>query len=332
MTAHCSDGRPPFTPTAGGSRTLQHDVRIGRRRDHRGRHAATPARTSRSSTSTATSCSPAAVEPHAHLDKAFLAERDRQPDRRPDWGDPCDEADRRLDRRPRHRRTRRAGGSADGGERIRAVRTHADTIVEHGLRSVERPRRGRARVARRDRRRDRGAGRLARHRAAGGRAPRPARRGTRRRRRPGRRLPAPRGRRSRGATEFLLQIATDHRRRRRPAHRRDARSASHGLEILADRVLGGFDLGATASHCVSLGQQPEPTARRRGQGRGGGIGVVALPHTNLFLQGRGVTRCRAGSRRSSRCAQPASPWRRAPTTSRTRSTRSVGRARSRRPR
>ena len=58
--------------------------------------------------------------------------------------------------------------------------------------------------------------------------------------------------------------------------------------MLARRVLDGFDLGATASHCVSLGQQPldvqSATAERVAEA---GISVVVLPHTNLFLQGRG---------------------------------------------
>lgn len=52
----------------------------------------------------------------------------------------------------------------------------------------------------------------------------------------------------------------------------------------------GHDLPITASHCVSLGQQDaaviEETARLVAEA---GIGVVTLPQTNLYLQGRGVT-------------------------------------------
>jgi cytosine deaminase len=61
-----------------------------------------------------------------------------------------------------------------------------------------------------------------------------------------------------------------------------------GLEDLAHRVIdSGFAHNVTASHCVSLGMQTiarqqeisEVVAEAR-------INVVALPHTNLFLQGR----------------------------------------------
>ena len=49
----------------------------------------------------------------------------------------------------------------------------------------------------------------------------------------------------------------------------------------------GFDLGATASHCVSLGvQQPEQQRAIAEEIAAAGLGVVALPQTNLFLQGR----------------------------------------------
>lgn len=61
-----------------------------------------------------------------------------------------------------------------------------------------------------------------------------------------------------------------------------------GLEHLARRVGEGFPHPVTASHCVSLGVQPE---RRQHEIAAlvatAGIAVVALPHTNLFLQGRG---------------------------------------------
>ncbi|MCW0212826.1 MAG: cytosine deaminase [Pseudonocardia sp.] len=65
---------------------------------------------------------------------------------------------------------------------------------------------------------------------------------------------------------------------------------SRGLSTLAGRVSDtGFDLGATASHCVSLGVQELSVARKTAQAVAeAGVGVVALPQTNLFLQGRDV--------------------------------------------
>lgn len=62
------------------------------------------------------------------------------------------------------------------------------------------------------------------------------------------------------------------------------------LRLLADRVLEtAFPHAVTASHCVSLSMQPvdeiRETARRVAEA---GIGIVALPQTNLYLQGRGL--------------------------------------------
>jgi cytosine deaminase len=61
------------------------------------------------------------------------------------------------------------------------------------------------------------------------------------------------------------------------------------LEDLAKRVIaGGFPYSVTASHCVSLGMHDE--SRQRDVAAlvaEAGIHVVALPQTNLFLQGRG---------------------------------------------
>jgi cytosine deaminase len=60
-----------------------------------------------------------------------------------------------------------------------------------------------------------------------------------------------------------------------------------GLEVLADAVLGGFPHPVTASHCVSLGQRPLDEQRRVAERvAAAGIGVVTLPHTNLWLGGR----------------------------------------------
>ncbi|MGF7236032.1 MAG: amidohydrolase family protein, partial [Frankia sp.] len=60
------------------------------------------------------------------------------------------------------------------------------------------------------------------------------------------------------------------------------------LETLADLVSRtGFPYGATASHCVSLGMQPAHVQRRVSERvAAAGVAVVALPQTNLFLQGR----------------------------------------------
>jgi cytosine deaminase len=61
------------------------------------------------------------------------------------------------------------------------------------------------------------------------------------------------------------------------------------LEEFASEVLRqGLSGRATASHCVSLGQQPPGrTARVAAMLADAGVSVVTLPQTNLFLQGRG---------------------------------------------
>jgi len=60
------------------------------------------------------------------------------------------------------------------------------------------------------------------------------------------------------------------------------------LEDLAERVVAtGFPHGVAASHCVSLSLQSELRQREVAEKVAeAGIGVIALPHTNLFLQGR----------------------------------------------
>ena len=65
---------------------------------------------------------------------------------------------------------------------------------------------------------------------------------------------------------------------------------AQGLLDLARRVSAtGFDRGVTASHCVSLGVHPLDVARETARAVArAGIGVVALPQTNLYLQGRDV--------------------------------------------
>lgn len=60
------------------------------------------------------------------------------------------------------------------------------------------------------------------------------------------------------------------------------------LDDLARRVpASGFPHAVAASHCVSLGMQPEARQREIADAvAAAGIDVIALPHTNLFLQGR----------------------------------------------
>ncbi len=60
------------------------------------------------------------------------------------------------------------------------------------------------------------------------------------------------------------------------------------LEDLAERVVAtGFRHGVAASHCVSLTLQTEHRQREVAEKvAAAGISVIALPHTNLFLQGR----------------------------------------------
>lgn len=60
------------------------------------------------------------------------------------------------------------------------------------------------------------------------------------------------------------------------------------LEDLADRVItSGLRQAVVASHCVSLGMQTETVQKRVSERVAeAGISVIALPHTNLFLQGR----------------------------------------------
>jgi len=61
-----------------------------------------------------------------------------------------------------------------------------------------------------------------------------------------------------------------------------------GLADLAERVIAtGFPNRVTASHCVSLSMQPEERQHEvAAKVAEAGISVVALPQTNLFLQGR----------------------------------------------
>ena len=91
-----------------------------------------------------------------------------------------------------------------------------------------------------------------------------------------------------GANIALLRLATElgcaldlHTDEHTDAHR-------VSLEDLAERVIAtNFAHSVTASHCVSLGMQAEDVQQRISEKVAkADIGVVALPHTNLFLQGR----------------------------------------------
>jgi cytosine deaminase len=231
---------------------------------------------------------PAAVEPHAHLDKAFLAEREEN-----ETGDLAGAIDAmiRLSGRVTHddiveRAERAARLMASNG--YVAVRTHADTTVHSGVTNVAALAEVRRRVA------DvidveivaltghpvvgaAGADHRALLRealAAGadlvGGCPHLE---------PDARIEA--------ATDVFLEIATD----------ADVGVDLHtdetldpsviGLEYLARQVLAGFAQRTTASHCVSLGQRDAAEQQRIAElVAGADIGVVTLPHTNLWLGGR----------------------------------------------
>ena len=231
---------------------------------------------------------PAAVEPHAHLDKAFLAEQIENP-----TGDLMGailamRANRHLlDVNETVERAERAARlMASNG--FRAVRSHADTTVEHGLTSIEALVEVKRRVA------DvidveivalsgwpvMGPGgadqRALLHDAlragadlVGG-------------------CPHLEGGDTLGPTEFFLQTATDHGVGVDLHTDETLDPTATGLAELAEMVAAGFGHAVTASHCVSLSMQSERDQQATSEAvAAAGIGVVALPHTNLFLQGRG---------------------------------------------
>lgn len=90
------------------------------------------------------------------------------------------------------------------------------------------------------------------------------------------------------ANEVLLTIAAEAGRPVDVHTDETLDPAIMALADLADRVTrSGFPHPVTASHCVSLGVQPESVQRQVAEAVAvAGIGVVALPQTNLFLQGR----------------------------------------------
>ncbi len=233
--------------------------------------------------------SPSAVEPHAHLDKAFLAEEVVNPS-----GDLMGaieamwnhrevlDVERIIVRAERAARLMAANG-------YRHVRTHADLNIEHGMRSIEALVEVRRRVAAlidveivalsgwpvvgaagADQRAllldalDAGADLV-------GGCPHLEDDGD-----------------TAGATEVFLEIASD-RGVGVDLHTDETLDPDVlGLVDLARMVAAGFDHPVTASHCVSLGMQPAHRQREIAElVADAGIAVIALPHTNLFLQGRG---------------------------------------------
>ncbi len=233
--------------------------------------------------------SPAAVEPHAHLDKAFLAEL--VPNRSGDLYGAIDgmvayrselSVEETIERAERAARLLAHNGFG-------AVRSHADTTTDHGLRSIEALIEVRRRVA------DlidvqivslcgwptagaAGAEQrallleaLAMGADVVGGCPHLDPGGTR------------------PATEVLLAIAADHEL---PVDLHTDETLDEdvdGLSELAELVVAtGFPHPVTASHCVSLGMKSPARQREVAEAVAeAGIVVVALPGTNLILQGRG---------------------------------------------
>ncbi|MDQ3543217.1 MAG: amidohydrolase family protein [Actinomycetota bacterium] len=105
------------------------------------------------------------------------------------------------------------------------------------------------------------------------------------------------------STEALLGIASEHGVGVDLHTDETLEPSADGLAELAAMVTAtGFEYPVTASHCVSLGARSESDQQRiAGAVAAAGIAVVALPATNLYLQGRahlqstprGVTAVRA---------------------------------------
>ena len=91
-----------------------------------------------------------------------------------------------------------------------------------------------------------------------------------------------------GANDVLLSIAAEFGRGVDLHTDETLEPSKLSLEDLAHRVVSsGFAHGVTASHCVSLGVQSEVRQNEIAAAvAAAGISVVALPHTNMFLQGR----------------------------------------------
>ena len=93
------------------------------------------------------------------------------------------------------------------------------------------------------------------------------------------------------AVEYFLQLALDHNLPLDLHADENLRKTSDDLEYLADVMLrDNITHQVSASHCVALSMQTSEKIRRVAEKVArAGITVTALPHTNLFLQGREIT-------------------------------------------
>ena len=234
--------------------------------------------------------SPAFVEPHAHLDKAFLADRISNP-----AGDlmgairGLEEVRTSITHQDIvERATRAVKLMSQNG--ITSIRTHADTTLSGGLSSVlallevrencshfmdiqvamllEWPLTGTAGKERQALARDAVSAGVD---VIGG-CPHLD--------------PDPRG-----AVEFLLGLAIDSQLPLDLHADENMRTDSSDLEHLADVVIrDNVSHQMNASHCVSLSTRPEHDIDRiAAKVSAAGITITALPQTNLFLQERGVS-------------------------------------------
>jgi cytosine deaminase len=231
---------------------------------------------------------PAAVEPHAHVDKAFLAERLVN-----ERGDLLGAIDTMVAARPTID-VADTVGRAERAVRLMAangfgfVRTHVDTTLDNGLTSVEALVEVRRRVA----------GVIDVEIVAMCGWPAAGAAGA-----PQRTLlheamargadvvggcPHLESGASREATETLLAIAAELGVAIDLHTDETLDPAADALVDLAELVTAtGFGHPVTASHCVSLGVQSVERQREVAQMlAAAGIAVVALPATNLYLQGR----------------------------------------------
>ncbi len=93
-----------------------------------------------------------------------------------------------------------------------------------------------------------------------------------------------------GAVEYFLQLALENNLPLDLHADENLRPDSDDLDFLARLVIADKIVHPiSASHCVSLSTQDETTIRSTASRVAqAGINVIALPHTNLFLQGRGI--------------------------------------------
>ena len=97
--------------------------------------------------------------------------------------------------------------------------------------------------------------------------------------------------RSEEAVEACLDIAAEFEKPIDLHADEDLDTGCTDLVTLCDRVITtGFDFGATASHCVSLGSLDAVGQQRTAElVVHSGVSVVTLPQTNLYLQARGMS-------------------------------------------